>query len=250
MKRLNLIFIFLSFFLNINAQTRFLEQDMILVKGGIDTVYIVNEDQDLDSISAYLASSEIPDFYVGKYCVSVLDFKTFCKRTNREMPPAPSWGWGDLKKPMVNITHQEALDFCKWLSDSLDVSFRLPTSHEWEYLANEGRFVNHIYNFTDQDNLEDYAEFKENNRNIGKPNCITCKNPNTLGVYDLLGNVWEIVDWGGAMGGSFNTFKKDISPSLSRSIETNERATDVGFRIVANAREFEKYVLNKENGNN
>ena len=53
----------------------------------------------------------ISSFKMGKYEVTVAEYKAFCKASGRTMPPAPSWGWND-QHPMVNISFDEANAYC------------------------------------------------------------------------------------------------------------------------------------------
>lgn len=72
-------------------------------------------------------------YWIGKYEVTVAQYRKFCQQTKRQMPPEPEWGWKD-NHPIVNVTWDEATAYCKWASDSAN-PLRLPTEAEWEKAA-------------------------------------------------------------------------------------------------------------------
>ncbi|MCA9174554.1 MAG: SUMF1/EgtB/PvdO family nonheme iron enzyme [Planctomycetales bacterium] len=91
--------------------------------------------------------------------------------------------------PVVNVSWNDAVAFCKWLSDKEEAMYRLPTEAEWEFVClagNPGPF-----NFGDDSEL--LAEYAWHDRQGGigtKP--VGTKRPNALGVSDMHGNVMEM----------------------------------------------------------
>ena len=97
--------------------------------------------------------------------------------------------------PAVIMSQFAAKQFTKWLSAKTGRFYRLPTEAEWEYAARGG--TNTAYFFGDDaKKLGDYAWFYDNSelpdqepgyREVGQ------KKPNPYGLYDIYGNVGEIV---------------------------------------------------------
>ncbi|HJP19148.1 MAG TPA: formylglycine-generating enzyme family protein [Nitrospinota bacterium] len=91
--------------------------------------------------------------------------------------------------PVENITWHDVQKFIKKLNNDAGMSYRLPTEAEWEYAAREGgkRFV---WSGTSTfKKLEDYAWYEHNSGK--KTHAVKSKKPNSLGLYDMTGNVWE-----------------------------------------------------------
>jgi sulfatase modifying factor 1 len=126
---------------------------------------------------------QIDPFLMTSTEVTVGQYRTFCEATGRTLPPPPPWGWQD-SLPMVNVTWQQAKDFCTWAGG------RLPTEAEWEYAARGGQAPLELT----AEQLNEKAWIQENAD--GRPQVVGSKQPNELGLYDLLGNVGEwCQDW-------------------------------------------------------
>lgn len=100
--------------------------------------------------------------------------------------------------PVVHISYQDALAYCKWANR------KLPTEAQWE-LAARGNLKNSLYtwgnNISELDKKANTWQggFPINNMGTdGYQLCAPVKSypPNSLGLFDMAGNVWEYTqDW-------------------------------------------------------
>ena len=101
--------------------------------------------------------------------------------------PSHTYEFGEeTHQPAVTMTQYAAKQYTKWLSGLTGVQYRLPTEAEWEYAARAGS--NAAYSFGDDPaELEKYAVFE---RTSGAAK-VGSKAPNSFGLHDMHGNVWE-----------------------------------------------------------
>jgi len=142
----------------------------------------------------------------------------------------------DANNPAVYVTLDDAMEFCRKLSQQEGKTYRLPTEGEWEYACRAGTTTR--FSFGDSDSsLGDYAWFVGNAMDVdeGYAHTVAQKKPNPWGLYDMHGNVWEWCSRTGSVrvyrGGGWGH-----SPRFCRSAFPSyaplNRGVSLGFRVA------------------
>lgn len=119
----------------------------------------------------------LPDYYIGETLVTQELWKAV-------MDHNPSHYKGNEKRPVENISPEACKKFVDKLSKLTGEKFRIPSEAEWEYAT---KYSNEPYIDC---NIRKIA-WSIFDKTIA-PRAVKQKCPNVLGIYDLLGNVWEI----------------------------------------------------------
>ncbi|MCX5677393.1 MAG: formylglycine-generating enzyme family protein [Planctomycetota bacterium] len=95
--------------------------------------------------------------------------------------------------PVEKVSWNDAIEFCRKLSEKTRKTFRLPTEAEREYACRAGSKTR--FSFGDSESvLGEYAWYASNSG--GKTHPVGQKKPNPWGLYDMHGNVAEwCADW-------------------------------------------------------
>jgi tetratricopeptide (TPR) repeat protein len=98
----------------------------------------------------------------------------------------------DANNPAVYVSWDDAQEFCRKLTQQGGTRYRLPTEAEWEYACRAGTTTR--FSFSDSElPLGDYAWFDGNTDEVRQDyaHLVGQKKPNSWGLYDMHGNVFE-----------------------------------------------------------
>lgn len=132
---------------------------------------------------------EIRPFFLGRYPVTNEEYAAFLRENSGEYDEPFYWRdvrFNQPKQPVVGITWNEAVSYCRW------AGLRLPTEAEWEYACRSG--TEGDFSFPNIKEITRYAWIDENSD--GNTHPVGLKRPNPWGLCDMHGNVWEwCSDW-------------------------------------------------------
>ena len=228
-------------------------------------------------------------FYMGVYEVTRGEFAAFVKdagyKTDAEKEGwAYAWdgkSWGKVdgaswkkpgfeqtdEHPVTEISHNDAVAFCDWLTKKTGKTVRLPPEAEWEYACRGG--TNTAYPWGDDpDDGKGWANAADQTAKKQFSNWTAFSwddgyvftapvgkfKPNAFGLHDMIGNVWEwCADWyADSYANANNTDPQGPASGTSRVLRGGSwcdlpqlcrsarrlrsspgfRVIDLGFRVV------------------
>lgn len=256
--------------------------EMIAVQGGIFMLGCLKNDCDTNETTV----ATLSDYRIAKTETTVWQYNIFAKQTGRDISKPDDWDWlGDT--PVIYVSWFDVIAYSNWLSARFDYEkvydlgtipvdpndmyqdtsivwreatkwenkgFRLPTEAEWEYAA-RGGIRQDTFIFSGGNTLDSVGWHGSNSaeqHRTNRTNKVAAKAANSLGVFDMSGNVWEWCwDWYSAYqqgtvnnpvglengeyrvlrGGSWYYFDYYCRVSFRYRLNPNNRFNNYGFRV-------------------
>ena len=107
-------------------------------------------------------------------------------------------GWGRGRRPVINVSWEDAQRFVAWLRQGTGEEYRLLSEAEWEYVARAGTttpFHTGSTIATSQANYNGNYTYGNGRTGVYREKTVPFGsfNANAFGLYDVHGNVWEWV---------------------------------------------------------
>jgi formylglycine-generating enzyme required for sulfatase activity len=204
------------------------EPEMMTIKAGV--FFMGSKDNDAASGEKPSHAVSLKSFNLSKTEITNAQFRQFAEATgftgDNECYLYTKNGWSletanwrklpfhsEPQSPVVCVSWDDAKAYVQWLAKKTNKNYRLPTEAEWEYAARAGSttknyFGNSLEDLCKYGNIADSAGKAAQVRDTGKAtknfaacndgaeytNAVAQYQPNTFGLYDMLGNVNEWVE--------------------------------------------------------
>ena len=143
----------------------------------------------------------VKPFFMGKFAITQAQYEAI-------MGKNPSSFRGD-KHPVHYVTWNEAIEFCRKLTEKTGRTYRLPSEAEWEYACRAGTTTPFHFGETIVTEIANYRGTDWNNQGTLYPGNygsgpkgkyrdqiieVGSFPPNAFGLYDMHGNIWELCE--------------------------------------------------------
>jgi formylglycine-generating enzyme required for sulfatase activity len=140
-------------------------------------------------------------FAVGKFEVTFAEWDACVAGRGCQSNRSPSdEGWGKDRRPVINVSWNDAKNYVAWLSRTTGKTYRLLSEAEWEYAARAGTTTPFSFGATistDQANYDGNYTYGSGRKGVNREKTVeagSLNTPNAWGLHDMHGNVWEWVE--------------------------------------------------------
>lgn len=167
---------------------------MIQIVGGNFQMGDLSGEGELDEKPVHDVS--IRPFSVGKYEVAFAEWDACVAAGGCKKRPSDN-GWGRDRRPVINVSWNDAQQYVEWLTSNTGKHYRLLTESEWEYVARAGTTTHWIWGhlpLKKDANFSSYIEFLFSAPPAKPTAPVGSYAANAWGLHDMYGNTSEWVE--------------------------------------------------------
>jgi formylglycine-generating enzyme required for sulfatase activity len=187
-------------------------------------------------------------FAAGKYEVTFAEWDACVADGGCGVYRPDDNGWGRGNHPVIDVSWDDAKSYVTWLSRKTGKQYRLLSESEWEYAARARTATSYYWGNTAE---ATYAKYGSSDGTAA----VGSYRPNSFGLYDMLGNVWEWTEdcyhasysgapgdgsaWTSAdcsqrvlRGGSWSYNPNNLRSAYRLSFSPGNRVNFFGFRVA------------------
>ncbi len=170
--------------------------EMAIIPAGEFNMGKIQGGGDKDELPVHRVS--LKSFAMCRYEVTFEEYDRFAEATTSIDEPDDE-GWGRGKRPVINVSWHDAMAYMEWLSEQTGKNYGLPSEAQWEYAARAGTETKYWWGNTASHEYANYGADKCcRGEVLGKDRWketspVGSFEPNSFGLHDLVGNVWEWV---------------------------------------------------------
>lgn len=153
--------------------------------------------KDLDIGPEMVVMPGNPAFSIGRFAVSFAEWDAaqahpeWKNHAKIEPRNANDAGWGRGKRPVIDVSSDDAAAYCKWLSAITSKTYRLPSNAEWELACRAGTTTTFWWGNKISTSQANYNVHLYGPRRGYITAEVDCYQPNPWGLYQVHGNVLE-----------------------------------------------------------
>ena len=162
---------------------------MVVIPGGKFRMGCLSNDADCSDDEKPVHEVRIPAaFALSVYEVTFDDYDRFTVPNKVD-----DQGWGRGRRPVINVSWDDAREYVAWLSGETGAKYRLPSEAEWEYAARADSTTKYSWGNVIGANRANCR------RDVCGDKWVTTAPvgsfaPNSWALYDMHGNAWEWVE--------------------------------------------------------
>jgi formylglycine-generating enzyme required for sulfatase activity len=140
-------------------------------------------------------------FALGKYEVTFDEWDA-CVAEGGCVQNSGDEGWGRARRPLINVSWEDAQAYVSWMSKRVGKPYRLLTEAEWEYAARAGTTTRYPWGDDPGTNRANF--WGSGSKWSGQTSPVGSFDANKFGLHDMIGNVWEWVQdcWNDSYNGA------------------------------------------------